>query len=240
MDNMDEIANSITLFLKQVEPLLLVLAPAICALYIKVRSRIDSKRAKDDQKTITAAKARLKNWEKYENRRMITSIVEFCNKTKDMSKADQVMFLHLTNGTVSEERIHSMCIECLAEDSRYSPIPKKTKYIQRTPFTEFAEWDIKLEEAGGIKAIASVAEEHPEWIWKDLFRKVKSQIYAKLADENGILFGYVVLNYVSEHFDGAPLESQTECANSLSRQIEGLFHAYGVSRNIKVQELGLM
>ena len=111
--------------LDKIEPLILVVIPTLFGIWMKTANKIKEKNESFKRGEQKKALEKYNMWEHEESRRVIAKIKELCRVYKDRSKADEVMYLQLENGTVATSKLCNMFITCLAEDDRYSVIPKK-------------------------------------------------------------------------------------------------------------------
>ena len=213
--------------LDKIEPLILVVIPTLFGIWMKTANKIKEKNESFKRGEQKKALEKYNMWEHEESRRLIAKIKELCRVYKDRSKADEVMYLQLENGTVATSKLCNMFITCLAEDDRYSVIPKKIRRLQRVPYSQLSEWveDVTTHEC----VIPDVQESHFN-IEEQFFEDVGSHLSETIHDKDGYLIGMVVFNYSSKNFNDGDKEKQIEFLRQFQASIESIFISYHVSR----------
>lgn len=213
--------------LDKIEPLILVVIPTLFGIWMKTANKIKEKNESFKRGEQKKALEKYNMWEHEESRRVIAKIKELCRVYKDRSKADEVMYLQLENGTVATSKLCNMFITCLAEDDRYSVIPKKIRRLQRVPYSQLSEWveDVTTHEC----VIPDVQESHFN-IEEQFFEDVGSHLSETIHDKDGYLIGMVVFNYSSKNFNDGDKEKQIEFLRQFQASIESIFISYHVSR----------
>lgn len=235
--------ENIMAILDKLEPLILVILPAIFGIWLKTTTKIKEK--SDTFKKVQNKKAleKYNMWEHEESRRVILKIKELCRVYKDRSKADEVMYLQLENGTIATSKLCNMFLTCLAEDDRYSEIPKKIRHLQRIPYSQVAEWIDKVTQHDLlIPAVDSATFNIDEVFLKN----VKSHMSRTVYDKDGYLIGMVIFNYAKEHYNTSSEEpdpdyeqTQLNLLRQFQASVETVFVTYHVARIDMKRELGI-
>lgn len=222
--------------LDKIEPLILVVIPTLFGIWIKTANKI---KEKNDSYKRTVRKKSLEKynmWEHEESRRVIAKIKELCRVYKDRSKADEVMYLQLENGTVATSKLCNMFITCLAEDDRYSVIPKKIRKLQRVPYSQLSEW---VEHVTTHECIIPDIQAEGLRVEEPFFEDVGSHMSETVYDKDGYLIGVVVFNYSSVYFNEADREKQIDFLRQFQASVESVFISYHVSRMDMKKQLHL-
>ena len=222
--------------LDKIEPLILVVIPTIFGIWIKTANKI---KEKNDSYKMAVRKKSLEKynmWEHEESRRVIAKIKELCRVYKDRSKADEVMYLQLENGTVATSKLCNMFITCLAEDDRYSVIPKKIRKLQRVPYSQLSEW---VENVTTHECIIDNVQSEGMRVEEPFFEEVGSHLSETVYDKDGYLIGVVVFNYAEINFNEADREKQIEFLRQFQASVESVFISYHVSRMDMKKQLHL-
>ena len=222
--------------LDKIEPLILVVIPTLFGIWIKTANKIKEKNDTYKRSVRKKALEKYDMWEHEESRRVIAKIKELCRVYKDRSKADEVMYLQLENGTVATSRLCNMFITCLAEDDRYSVIPKKIRKLQRVPYSQLSEW---VEEVTTHECIIPDVQAEELHVEEPFFEDVGSHLSETVHDKDGYLIGMVVFNYFSGYFNEADEEKQIDFLRQFQASIESVFISYHVARMDMKKQLHL-
>lgn len=230
MSNVDKIIE----FLSKIEPILLIVIPAVFVVWTKVKSRIKQESAIVKNEEIRKSKEKYEAWVHDESRRAILKIKELCNVYKDRSHADQVLYMQLENGTTANSKLYNMFVTCLAEDNRYGEIPKRLIELQRIPYSQVAEW---VEAIGETKLIISDIKQNKENWNCPVLKDAASHISAAVYNKSGHLTGIIVFNYKNSNFNGFDESQQINFIENFRTAIETVFLAYYISQCDKKKEL---
>lgn len=222
--------------LDKIEPLILVVIPTLFGIWIKTANKIKEKNDTYKRSVRKKALEKYDMWEHEESRRVIAKIKELCRVYKDRSKADEVMYLQLENGTVATSRLCNMFITCLAEDDRYSVIPKKIRKLQRVSYSQLSEW---VEEVTTHECIIPDIQAEELHVEEPFFEDVGSHLSETVHDKDGYLIGMVVFNYFSRYFNEADEENQIDFLRQFQASIESVFISYHVARMDMKKQLHL-
>lgn len=229
--------------LDKIEPLILVLLPALLGLWLKISTKLKEENDSFRKAERKKATEKYNVWKHEESKRVIIKIKELCRVYKDRSIADDVMFLQLENGTMASSRLCNMFFTCLAEDDRYSEIPKKIRKLQRVPYSQLGEWANTVSEHELLVPQTETTNFH---IDEDFLSDVKSQMARPVFDKDGYLIGVVIFNYSKEFYNsvsGLADEKNTYAQSELLKQfqsaVESVFIAYHVSQADFKKQLGL-
>lgn len=213
--------------LDKIEPLILVVLPTLFGIWLKTSTKIKEKNDSIKRSERKKALEKYNMWEHEESRRVIIKIKELCRVYKDRSEADEVMYLQLENGTVATSKLCNMFLTCLAEDDRYSVIPKKIRRLQRVPYSQTSDWVDKVCKHECI--IKDINQENIH-VNEAFFESVGSHMSETIHDKDGYLIGMVIFNYADKNFNGADEESQIDLLKRFQASIESVFISYHVSR----------
>ena len=213
--------------LDKIEPLILVVIPTLFGIWLKTTNKLKEKNESFKRSERKKALEKYDMWEHEESRVVIAKIKELCRVYKDRSKADEVMYLQLENGTVATSKLCNMFITCLAEDDRYSVIPKKIRRLQRVPYSQLSEW---VEEVTTHECVIADTQKEKYDVEEPFFEDVGSHLSETIHDKDGYLIGMVVFNYSSPNFNGAHKDKQVEFLRQFQASIESVFISYHVSR----------
>ncbi len=229
--------------LDRIEPLILVLLPALLGLWLKISTKL-----KEENETFKKAERKKAIdkygvWEHEESKRVIIKVKELCRVYKDRSTADDVMYIQIENGTVASSKLCNMFFTCLAEDDRYSEIPKKIRKLQRIPYSQLSDW---VEEVSKHEILIPEADKIDYHIDDEFFNNVESQMARPVFDKNGYLIGVVIFNYskkfynsTSEQEDNKNTYDQSELLKQFQSAVESVFIAYHVAQADFKRQLGL-
>jgi hypothetical protein len=231
---MDIYIDQLILFLKKIEPLLIVAV----GVWIKIQFTIRKKKDELSRKAIAQAKTTYKRWAHQESKSVVLKITELCNLYKDRSKAYEVLFLQFENGTVATNNLYNMCISALAEDNRYGPIPKKCANLQKIPYCDLVDWAELLTSGEESRlAVSDIPIVRPEWGSKYLFHNVKSHLAHTVHDKDGYPIGIAVFSYHSIRFNGLEEHGQINIIEKFKTAIETVFLGYHISSRDKKLQL---
>ena len=222
--------------LDKIEPLILVVLPTLFGIWLKVSMKIKEKNETIKKNERKKALEKYDMWEHEESRRVIIKIKELCRVYKDRSEADEVMYIQLENGTVATSKLCNMFLTCLAEDDRYSVIPKKIRRLQRVPYSQTSDW---VDKVCKHECIIKDVKEEKIHINDAFFENVRSHMSETVHDKNGYLIGMVIFNYANKDFNGASENSQVDLLKRFQASVESVFISYHVSRVEMKKELRL-
>lgn len=222
--------------LDKLEPLILVVIPTLFGIWIKTANKVKEKNETYKKAVKKKSLEKYDMWEHEESRRVIAKIKELCRVYKDRSKADEVMYIQLENGTVATSRLCNMFLTCLAEDDRYSTIPKKIRKLQRVPYSQLSEW---VEEVTTHECVISDVQGEHMRVEEPFFDDVGSHLSETVHDKDGYLIGVVVFNYSQKDFNEAEKEKQIDFLRQFQASVESVFISYHVSRQDMKKQLHL-
>lgn len=222
--------------LDKIEPLILVVIPTIFGIWLKTANKVKEKNESYKRAVRKKSLEKYDMWEHEESRRVIAKIKELCNVYKDRSKADEVMYVQLENGTMATSRLCNMFLTCLAEDDRYSTIPKKIRKLQRVPYSQLSEW---VENVATHECIIPDVQGENIHVEQPFFEGVGSHISETVHDKDGYLIGIVILNYGMKNFNDSDKSAQIEFLKQFQASVESVFISYHVSREDMKKQLRL-
>ena len=112
-------------FITEIEPLLLIIIPAIFATGIKINNKIKEKREELEKENDVKNREKFLEWEHKESMLTIDRVKTVCNYYRDIGNMDLVNYIQFENGTSATSKLCNMFLSCLAEDDRFGSIPKK-------------------------------------------------------------------------------------------------------------------
>lgn len=223
--------------LDRIEPLILIVLPALFGIWLKTSNKVKEKNEAYKKMARKKALEKYDMWEHEESRRVIAKIKELCRVYKDRSTADEAMYIQLENGTVATSKLCNMFLTCLAEDDRYSSIPKKIRKLQRVPYSQAAEWVDKVCEH---ECLLNDIEEQAIHVEESFFENVKSHMSETVHDKDGYLIGMVVFNYAEKDYNGASEQSEKTLLRQFQASVESVFISYHVSRVEMKRQLNIL
>lgn len=229
--------------LDKIEPLILVLLPALLGLWLKISTKLKEENETFKKAERKKAMGKYGVWEHEESKRVIIKVKELCRVYKDRSTADDVMYIQIENGTVASSRLCNMFFTCLAEDDRYSEIPKKIRKLQRIPYSQLADW---AEEVSKHEILIQEVDKIDYHIDDEFFNNVESQMARPVFDKNGYLIGVVIFNYSKKFYNSTSGEEdskntydQSELLKQFQSAVESVFITYHVAQADFKRQLGL-
>lgn len=233
-------------FINDIEPLLIVVIPTCFGIYLKLKNKLAEKEKQVNHELITKNKEKLLDWEHTESIKVINRIKNLCNYFKDIGHMDLVNYVQFENGTTATSRLCNMFLSCLAEDSRFSVIPKMISSFQRIPYGRMSTWinNIMNEETENTTFHSYIVKNKEEFeddysdtiIGSD---KVKSFISSSVKDPNGMIIGICSFYYAENEWSGRSKEQCEELMMKFVSSIESIFIEYNVARVNKQKELYL-
>ena len=219
-------------FLTHIEPVLLIIIPALYGIYLKIRARVNALNDANTEKN----QLQYDTWRHERSRIVITQIKEQCNVYKDRSGAEHACFLQLENGTAATSKIFNMYLTCLAEDNRYSDSPKIQLNLQRIPYSQLAEWS---EESQNKVYLTDIQADNPTWPQAIMPRDIKTIISTWVRDKDGFVIGFAV--FMSRACTGGnnTQPKQMELMKEFKTAIETIFLSFNVECQDKRAALGL-
>jgi hypothetical protein len=231
--------SDINEFLTKIEPILLVVIPALLGVWYKITSVLRKRSELLRRQELIKAKSTFDRWAHHESRFVVLKMAELCNMYRDRGEADQVLFLQFENGTTSTSQLYTMYLSCLAEDNRYGTIPNKCASLQRIPYANLVDWVEECTEAEDCIALPHVFEDRPLWAQNPLFLEVGSNLSQAVYDREGYIIGLVVFNYASRQFNGTDREKEIDLIHHFKTAVETVFLSYQLVRHRKMVDLGL-
>ena len=233
---MEELINSILNVIQDWAPVIYAAATVGIGMFFKFRDIAIKKKKEIDAQNEAKNKENYLTWKHEESSRVITKIKDLCNFFKDRGKMDSVSYIQLENGTVAASKLCNMFVTCLAEDDRYSVIPKKIRKLQRVPYSQLSEW---VEEVTTHECIIPDVQAEELHVEEPFFEDVGSHLSETVHDKDGYLIGMVVFNYFSRYFNEADEEKQIDFLRQFQASIESVFISYHVARMDMKKQLHL-
>lgn len=235
--------NDIYQFIVDIEPLLLVIIPAIFALYVKIKNKIKQKQKEINDEIIAKNKDEFIIWEHNQSIEIISKIKSMCNYYKDIGHMDLVNYIQLENGTFASSKLSNMFLSCLAEDDRYSMVPKMVDKIQRIPYGRMSMWaNAIINSSDGICRIDNYKQISEDFSKLINDKTINSFISCAVKDSKGIIIGICSFFFNKENCCGTDEVSQNLCNNTIRKfatSVETIFLEYDIARKNKKKELNL-
>ena len=198
-------------------PLLVVIIPALYAMYIKITRKIK------ELKTILhkSGENPLKAWENSFSRTVIQSIGFYLDGTEcnPYCKAEQILYIALEDGVVGPSRIHSMYMSIQAESSGPSRLPKKADAFQRVPYATVNSFCGEID-SGEVLRIPDMEQSK----FKDLaiFDTARSALAVPVYTKEHWFAGVIVFNYLDQNFNRQEdISKDIEFIQNVRSYIEG-------------------
>ena len=241
---MEELLSEFIKLIQDWAPVIYTLATVGIGAFIKLHDAGVKKRKEIDAENEAKNKESYQLWKHEESTRVITRIKDLCNFYKDKGHMDSVSYVQLENGTVAASKLCNMFVTCLAEDDRFSNLPKYMDQFQRIPYSKVSFW------ADSIAALSfdntkqniimtpnSDALEQNASIRKIIaFDGIKSSIVAPVYDPNGTLIGAGIFLYHKLDFNGMSPEEQRILMNQFRTSLESIFLEFYLARIDKMKE----
>lgn len=243
---MEELINSILNVIQDWAPVIYAAATVGIGMFFKFRDIAIKKKKEIDAQNEAKNKENYLTWKHEESSRVITKIKDLCNFFKDRGKMDSVSYIQLENGTVAASKLCNMFVTCLAEDDRFSTLPKYMDKFQRIPYSKVSYWadmvatmrnstktnvimtpnSDALEQNASIRNIANTND-------------IKSSIIAPVYDPNGILIGAGLFLYGEKDFNGMSPEEQKILMTQFKTALETVFLEFYLDRIDKMKEFNI-
>lgn len=225
-------------------PVIYTLATIGIGAFIKLHDIAAKKRKEIDAENEAKNKDNYQVWKHEESTRVIGRIKDLCNFYKDKGKADSVSFVQLENGTVAKSRLCNMFVSCLAEDDRFSNLPKYMDQFQRIPYSKVSFW------ADSIAALSfdnirknMIATPDSDVLDRNAsirnmidFEGIRSSIVAPVYDPNGVLIGAGIFLYSKADYNGMGEEEQKTLMVQFRTALESIFLEFYLARQDKMKE----
>lgn len=225
-------------------PVIYALATIGIGAFIKLHDIAVTKRKEINEENEAKNKDKYQVWKHEESTRIITRIKDLCNFYKDKGKMDSVSFVQLENGTVAKSRLCNMFVSCLAEDDRFSNLPKYMDQFQRIPYSKVSFW------ADAISALAfdsvkknMIMTSNSDELDQNAsirnliaFNGIKSSIVAPVYDPSGMLIGAGIFLYSKTDYNGMDAEEQRMLMAQFRTSLESIFLEFYLSRQDKMRE----
>lgn len=232
--------EKITDFLDTIEPILLVVVPAVVGIWIKLKNKIKEKKHKLQLEDTAKNKTKFSVWEHERSKEVIDQIQSVCNYYKDIGHMDLVNYIQFENGTTAMSKICNMFLTCLAEDTRFSNVPKMIDNVRRVPYSRLSTWVKDINTAHNTIFVANKKEDFSE-DYSDFIpscAKVKSFISSAVKDPNGTLIG-ICSFYYAEALDDTVIKQNVALIKKFTTSIETTFLNYQLDRDKMKKELNI-
>lgn len=233
-------------FIDKIEPLLLIIIPTCFGIYLKVKSKIAEKEKQINNEIFVKNKEKFSDWEHNESIKVINRIKNLCNYFKDIGHMDLVNYVQFENGTLATSKLCNMFLSCLAEDSRFSTIPKMIPNFQRIPYSRMSSWinniTYETENTSNFLIVSDKNKKFNEDCLDDIIinnEKIKSFVSCPVRDPKGILIGICSFYYAETDFAGRTDEQCRELMSKFVSSVESVLIEYNIMRDNKKAELHL-
>ena len=241
---MKEVMEEFIKLIQDWAPVIYTLATIGIGAFIKLHDAAVKKRKEIDAENEAKNKESYQIWKHEESTRVITRIKDLCNYYKDKGHMDSVSYVQLENGTVAASKLCNMFVSCLAEDDRFSNLPKYMDQFQRIPYSKVSFWAdsiaaLSFETTGQniIMTPNSDALEQNAAIRNIIdFDGIKSSIVSPVYDPNGTLIGAGVFLYHKLNFNDMSPEEQKTLMLNFKTALESVFLEYYLARIDKQKE----
>lgn len=233
-------------FITEIEPLLLIIIPAIFATGIKINNKIKEKREELEKENDVKNREKFLEWEHKESMLTTDRIKTVCNYYRDIGNMDLVNYIQFENGTSATSKLCNMFLSCLAEDDRFGSIPKMLPSIQRVPYSRLSTWINNVlsspDEIYKVTSRSEFTEDYSSFIAGS--DEVESFISGSVKDANGVLIGICTFffnteNYHCEKDNTEAVKHCIETFKSFITSVETVFLSYNDARDKKKEELNL-
>lgn len=228
--------QKITDFIKLIEPLILVIIPLLFGIWIKLKTKIIAEKDKITKEISGKAKQQLSDWRHKESIKVIKELKEVCNYHRDLAGSVHTSYIQLENGTIATSKICNMFFSCIAEDTRYSKIPKATDYIQRIPFTRMSSWFNKVYDSEYQVVYLTKQEDIDDIFYNTV--GIKCMVSSLVRDAKGYVIG--ICNFMFA--DGQEIDDLIDCNTQMLKfvsSVETIFLDFNFELENKKKELGL-
>lgn len=228
--------NKIYQFIVDIEPLLLVIVPTIFGIYLKIRNKITAKNEEIKKQDKIKNSEIFIAWEHEASMNVVEDIKNICNYYKDIGHADLVNYIQLENGTLASSKVCNMFISCLAEDNRFSNIPKMMPDIQRVPYTKMSAWvnDVRT---NGIYSFSDMKVFSEDYSFVSSDSYIKSCMSCAVKNGDGVFIGMCTFFFTEENFSGIEEKQCEDLLVKFATSVETVFINYNKNRRDKIKEL---
>lgn len=201
----------------------------------------------DNAATILRNKKKFEEYAHDQSMTFMTNMKDICNRYRDQASPDRVHFLQLENGTVAITGVYNMYITSIAEDDRYSRLPRVYRYVNRIPYNRLSSlmelmrnmqaYDSEIVELNGEND-----ESHDILrIFNELYSsKVGSCLALPIYDHEQVFVGSVLFDYIDTNYNGKEPEQQKKYLRELQISIHTILNTYNANLVKKRIELGLV
>lgn len=216
-----------------IEPILLVVIPTCFGIYLRVKKKVEEKERSIHRENELKNREKLLDWEHVESIKVIDKIKHLCNYYKDVGHMDLVNYVQFENGTTATSKLCNMFLSCLAEDSRFSKIPKMISKFQRVPYGKMSSWVSQVvdnkEQALFISNKDSLDfHDDDDIVFGE--ENIKSFISCPVKDPNGMLIGICSFYYSEENWSGRTKEQCEDVMIKFVSSLEAIFLEYNYAR----------
>lgn len=241
---MEELLREFLKVIQDWAPIIYTLATIGIGAFIKLHDIAKKKREEINAENEAKNKENYQIWKHEASTKVITRIKDLCNFYKDKGHMDSVSYVQLENGTVAASKLCNMFVTCLAEDDRFSNLPKYMDKFQRIPYSKVSFWadsiaalQLDPTKQNIIMTPNSDALDENASIRNIInFNDIKSSIVAPVYDPNGTLIGAGIFLYGKVDFNGMVPNEQRVLMNQFKASLESVFLEYYIARIDKQKE----
>lgn len=221
-------------FVKSIEPLLLILIPLLYSVCIKLKSKIVEQNIKIQTQQKDKNEQKLLDWRHEESIKVINRLKEICNYHCDISHI-HTSYIQLENGTIATSKLCNMFFSCIAEDNRYSNLPKLIDIVQRIPYIRLSGWFNKIQQTDHQVVYISDKKYIDDLFYDKI--GIRCLVSGFVRDSNGLIIGVCNFMFIEEQ-DTASLD---ECHSQMLKfisSVETLFLDFNINLKNKRESLG--
>lgn len=227
--------------LRNLEIVLIVVIPALFAMYKKIKKEIESQSTKLSRSIHNKNVDAFHEWQHKESIIVLNKLNEICNYYCDISKV-HTSFIQLENGTLATTKISNMYFSCCAEDDRYSNAAKFIDKIQRVPYVRLSRWfNYVTDNSTETRNIVYVDKlSLDDLLWLDC--SVENIVSGLVRNPRGVIVGVCNFIFNSEDKDINSKEQIHDTITQMNKFISGIettFLNYETAVKHKLDELEL-
>ena len=228
---MEELLREFLKIIQDWAPIIYTLATIGIGAFIKLHDIVKKKREEINAENEAKNKENYQIWKHEASTKVITRIKDLCNFYKDKGHMDSVSYVQLENGTVAASKLCNMFVTCLAEDDRFSNLPKYMDKFQRIPYSKVSFW------ADSIAALQlDPTKQNIIMTPNSDALDENASIVAPVYDPNGTLIGAGIFLYSKVDFNGMVPNEQRVLMNQFKASLESVFLEYYIARIDKQKE----
>lgn len=212
----------------------------------KIKEQEADEKKKEDQTTKLRNEKKFKDFAHQESMQYMVNMKTQCNKYRDQASPDRAHYLQIENGTIAITGIYNMFVTSIAEDDRYSRLPRVYPHINRIPYNRLTALFAPLLEMKPYKQ--NVLEVNGEDEKSKRILEITNEICASkvgsclalpIFDTESFFVGCVLFDYLEPNFNNRNLSEQKDSLKEFQVSINTLISSYNINLIRKREELGL-